>query len=97
MYWQSPAEPYKVNIKPNTFDIQTGQSKDASEAVVLNKVIGILFDRDALNMNIHNEDVITTPVNAAGDYYNIYWHWAKNYNDDLIENSVLFYMEDAGA
>lgn len=97
MYWQSPANPYKINVKPNTFDLTTGQSKNAAQAVVIENVIGILFDRDALNMNIHNEDVITTPVNAAGDYYNIYWHWAKNYNDDLTENSVLFYMEDAGA
>lgn len=97
MYWQSPAEPYKINVKPNTFDLATGQSKNATKAVVMDKVIGVLFDRDALNMNIHNEDVTTTPINAAGDYYNIYWHWAKNYNDDLTENSVIFYMEDAGA
>lgn len=95
MYWQSPAEPYKINVKPNTFDLTTGQSKNAAKAVVMNKVIGVLFDRDALNINIHNEDVTTTPINAAGDYYNIYWHWSKNYNDDLTENSVIFYMEDA--
>lgn len=94
MYWQNPTEPFKINIKPNTIDLKTGQSADAKAAVVMNNVVGVLFDRDALNLNIHAEDVITTPVNAAGDYYNIYYHWAKNYNDDLTENSVIFYMED---
>lgn len=94
MFWQSPTSPYEINVKPNYLDIATGQSKDATEAVNLKYVLGMIFDRDALNMEIHAEDVITTPVNAAGDYYNTYYHWAKQYNDDLTENTVLFYMED---
>lgn len=94
MFWQSPSSPYEVNVKPNYLDVTTGQSKDATGAVNIKYVLGMIFDRDALNMEIHSEDVITTPVNAAGDYYNTYYHWAKQYNDDLTENSVLYYMED---
>lgn len=93
MYWQSPSDPYAINVTPNTLDVTTGQSKDGA-AVNLTHVLGMIFDRDALNMEVHVEDVITTPVNAAGDYYNTYYHWAKAYNDDLTENSVLFYMSD---
>lgn len=95
MYWQSPATPYSVNVTPNVLDIATGASKDGA-SVSLDHVIGILFDKDALSVNYKMEDIITTPVNAGGDYYNTYYHWAKNYNDDLTENSILFYMADEG-
>lgn len=40
--------------------------------------------------------MLTTPVNAAGNYYNTFYHWAKDYQDDLTENTVIFYMADPG-
>lgn len=60
-----------------------------------NKVIlGIMYDRMALQTAYHQEDVVTTPVNAAGDYYNTYYHWAMDFRNDFTENAVVFYMED---
>lgn len=57
----------------------------------------MLFDRWAITTCYHQEDVVTTPVNAAGDYYNTFYHWCKDYRNDFTENMVLFYMEDVAA
>lgn len=94
-YWQNITDPGQVKVKPNQLNVTTGQAETGSEATVP-YVVGLMFDRDALATSYMVEDVITTPVNAAGDYYNTYYHWAKNYLDDATENCVLFYMEDAG-
>lgn len=94
MYWQNPNVPASINVKPNILDVTTGQSKDGTQQEI-KYVVGLLFDRDALFANYQLNKVLTTPVNAAGDYYNTYHHWSKSHNDDPTENSILFYMEDS--
>ncbi len=94
-YWQNPVDPGAVQVTPNQLNVSTGVSETGS-AVNIPYVVGMLFDRDALVTSYHMEDVLTTPVNAAGNYYNTYYHWAKDYQDDLTENTVIFYMADPG-
>lgn len=96
-YWQNPNSPASVSVKANEFDVSTGQSKDAAKAANIPYVVGMLFDRDALAVNYFLDDVDTTPDNAAGRYYNTFYHWAKQYNADFTENAVLFYMQDPGS
>lgn len=93
-YWQNPNSPGSVSVTPNQLNTANGQSATGT-AVTAPYVVGLMFDRDALATNYMINDVVTTPVNAAGEYYNTYFHWAKNYNADFTENAVLFYMEDA--
>lgn len=92
-YWQNPVDPGAVQVTPNQLNVSTGASETGS-AVNIPYVVGMLFDRDALVTAYHMEDVLTTPVNAAGNYYNTFYHWAKDYQDDLTENTVIFYMAD---
>lgn len=94
-YWQNPVDPGAVQVTPNQLNVSTGASETGS-AVNIPYVVGMLFDRDALVTAYHMEDVLTTPVNAAGNYYNTFYHWAKDYQDDLTENTVIFYMADPG-
>lgn len=96
LYWQNPNDPAAIKCKPNTLDVKTGQSKDGTEQEI-KTVVGVLFDRDAIFNSYKLSKVRTTPVNARGDYYNIFWHWAKSHNVDYTENAVIFYMEDAVA
>lgn len=93
-YWQTPATPGAVMVKPNVLDVTTGVSKDANEAVNIPYVVGVLYDRDALMVAYQVDEVLTTPVNAKGSYYNTVYHWSKDYRNDFTENGVLFYMED---
>lgn len=92
-YWQNPNVPMGVDIEPNQLNVSTGQSTDGSQ-VQLSNVVGLLFDRDALEMSVKHESALTTPVNARGEYYNTYYHWSMMYKQDQTENMILYYMAD---
>lgn len=91
-YWQSIKDPEQIKIKPNILDLATGESKDASTNVELPYVLGTIFDRRAVGVNYQFSKTITTPVNAAGDYYNTYVHYRKNYWNNYTHNGVVFVM-----
>lgn len=90
-YWQNPNVPMAVSVTPNQLNATTGQSEDGS-AVVLDNVVGLLFDRDALEMSVKHESVLSTNVNPFGEYYNTVYHWTYNYKQDQTENMILYYM-----
>lgn len=90
-YWQNPNVPEAVNIKPNQLDVATGQSVSGN-AVSLDHVFALLFDRDALATSVHVEDVLTSPINNKGSYYNVTYHYGKDYRLDQTENMILYYL-----
>ena len=92
-YWQNPNDPMAVDIVPNQLDVSTGQS-DTGSQVQLQYVVGLLFDRDALATSVHVEDVLTSPINNKGSYYNVTYHYGKDYQLDQTENMILYYLED---
>lgn len=92
-YWQNPNVPMAVSVTPNQLDVATGQSTNGN-AVALDNVVALLFDRDALATSVHVEDVITSPINNKGSYYNTTYHYAKDYMLDQTENMILYYMAD---
>lgn len=92
-YWQNPNTPMAVDIKPNQLDVSTGAAVDGN-AVQLSNVVGLLYDRDAMEVTLKLESVLTTPVNARGKYYNTYYSWAYMFKQDQTENMVLYYMAD---
>lgn len=97
-YWQS-AEAGKegsVNVIPNQLKISTGMT-EKGKAVTTPYIIGLLYDRPACVSSFRLEDAIPTPYNAAGAYYNTYYHFANDFQNDFTENGILYYMEDAAA
>ena len=90
-YWQNPNVPEAVSITPNQLNTTTGQSENGS-AVALDHVFALLFDRDALVTSVHVEDVLTSPVNNKGSYYNVTYHWGKDHMLDQTENMILYYL-----
>ena len=90
-YWQNPNVPEAVSITPNQLDVSTGES-DTGSAVALDHVFALLFDKDALATSVHVEDVLTSPVNNKGSYYNVTYHWGKDHLLDQTENMILYYL-----
>lgn len=90
-YWQNPNLPEAVSVTPNQLDVATGKSANGN-AVALNHVLAVLFDRDALVTSVHVEDVLTSPVNNKGSYYNVTYHWGKDYMLDQTENMIIYYL-----
>lgn len=79
-FWQSPKDPYKFEAA----NLETGATYSG------NNVVAALFDRDALAVYQLEEEVLTTPVNARGRYYNTFWHMSKCMAFDRSENFVVF-------
>lgn len=79
-YWQSPQNRQQIVVK---------RASDDAETTVSN-IIGVMHDRDALGIYQINETVATTPINAAGLYYNQYYHERQLWFNDLSENFVIF-------
>lgn len=79
-FWQAEQTPYNVNIT---------RPSDATPTTV-NNVVAILHDRDAMGVYKIDEEVATSPVNAAGLYYNQYWHEKQLRFLDLSENGLIF-------
>lgn len=79
-FWQSAQDPSYIMVER------------ASDGAQVNKthIVGVLFDRDALGMYKKDEDVLTTPVNAKGMYYNTFYHQLELWFNDTSENFVYF-------
>ena len=92
-YWQNPNVPEAVSVTPNQLNVSTGASA-AGNPVALDHVLAVLFDRDALATSVHVEDVITSPINNKGSYYNVTYHYGKDYQFDQTENMVIYYLAD---
>lgn len=56
------------------------------------KVVGVVFDRDAIGYTTIKHTVSNTPVNAAGLYYNTYFHFTDKYWVANEENCVVFLL-----
>lgn len=79
-YWQSQQSPMSITVN---------RASDGAETTV-NNIVAIIHDRDALGLYKEDEETLTTPVNAAGRYYNTYYHMIQLWFNDLSENFVLF-------
>lgn len=96
-YWQSAKTPTSIKIKPNILDVSNGESATAGSNVELDYVLGILYDDEALGVMPQFDYSSVTPFNAAGGYYNNYYHWRFNSYCDYTENAVLFILGAGGA
>lgn len=94
-FWQSPSAPAAINVTPNILDKATGESKNGDN-VSLPYVLGVLFDRDAIGVEPRFNTAVTTPINGAALYYNMFMHWAFNSYTDYTENGILFIMGAGG-
>lgn len=82
-FWQSMKSPSGININP---------SSKPTKPVEASLVMGILYDREAMGTFKKKYNSITSPVNAAGQYYNVFYHMITMYYNDLTENAVVFLL-----
>lgn len=90
-FWQNIEDPYSVQATDAYLDVATGQVAEDSTPVLVENIIGILFDRDALGMVKRSTWSAATPFNPRGGYYNLFWHWTNTTWNSFDENFVLLY------
>lgn len=81
-FWQSINTPSEISVKPDTLIDNVKQSL----------IMGILYDREAMGTFKKKYNSITSPVNAAGQYYNVFYHMITMYYNDFSENAVVFLL-----
>lgn len=89
-FWQSIKTPGSINVMP--------AYTDSTGAVVKGKavnkpILAVLFDEEAAGYTVVNQWTQNTPMNAAGGYYNTYWHFTDRYWNDFTENHVVFVLD----
>lgn len=90
-YWQSIETPNQIKIKPNYMDA-TGSIVEGDETTV-DKLIGVIFDRDAVGYTtIHNWSA-TTPFNAKGGYWNTFHHFTERWYNDFTEKGLVLLLD----
>ena len=89
-FWQSIKDPKAISNNPSYMDtsgeILTGEFYS-------DKVLGILMDQEAAGYTLVNQSVINTPMNAAGKYFNQYYHETRRYWNDFSENAVVLMLD----
>ena len=88
-FWQSALEPSTVNVKPVYLNA-SAEYVNAESAVEIGNVIGVLMDRDAAGYNLADDDLVSSPYNAKGQYYNLFNHVRIQLQNDLTEKAVVF-------
>lgn len=79
-FWQSIKSPESINVK----------KASSGSAVNKSDIVGLLFDDNACGIYQVLNKTIASPVNAAGLYYNLYYHARDLYFNDLSFNAVVF-------
>lgn len=92
-------------VRLDAFDMvnfwQAQDSADSRDGIIITRasdgktvtksnIVAVMFDVEALGMYRRDEDVLTTPVNAKGLYYNTFYHLKQLWFNDLSENFVYF-------
>lgn len=85
-YWQGSGVAYEFD-DVSKIDVKTASSKD----VVLDGVLGVMFDRDAIGVT-NLDRRVTTNYNAKAEFYNNFYKFDAGYYNDLNENFIVFYM-----
>lgn len=95
-FWQAFNTGAGISVTPAIVDMDptspTYGTQIAGNAVALDYVVGVLYDKDALMTDFQFEGANTTPVEARKRYRNTYWHFSKNAINDPTENFIVFYM-----
>lgn len=89
-FWQNINQPENINVDAK-YMAADGSINHAVQAN--SHVFAILYDKEAMGVNMFNQGVAVTPVNAKGRYYNTFHHFAKRYWNDQTENVAVFTLE----
>ena len=90
-FWQSIKSPDQISSTPVVIDSAGAYAKGS--AVTQDKIIGVMFDRDAIAYNIFNDTMDTTPMNARGKFYNIFNNMNVRFTNDFTEKGIVLLLD----
>lgn len=91
-YWQSIQAPMSLNSTPVYLQAD-GTLTSPLSPVTETDLLGVLFDEEALGYTVIKHTVATTPLNAKGLYYNMYYHFTDRFWNDFTENGIVLLLD----
>lgn len=91
-YWQSIQSPMSVNATPVYLQAD-GTLTSPLSPVTETDLLGVIFDEEALGYTVVKHTVATTPLNAKGLYYNMFYHFTDRFWNDFTENGVVLLLD----
>ncbi len=91
-FWQGIETPDKIIVTP-TYTNTSGVVTTAGSAITKTGVFALLFDEDAMGWSMIHQKVIPTPVNARGEYRNMWYHMRLRCFSDNTEKGVVFLLD----
>ena len=90
-FWQAAQSPDTINVTPSYMDatgaIITGSALNQS------KIIGVVFDDEALGYTtVHNWSA-TTPFNIKGGYWNVNHAFTEKWWNDFTEKGAVILLD----
>lgn len=89
-FWQSIDKPGELDLNVIYMD---GSGALQTADVKQKNILGIIFDYEALGYTTIGSRMHRTPLNAAGEYYNLYYHFDHRYYNDFTENGIVLLMD----
>ena len=91
-FWQSTSAPDSVTGKP-TYTNTSGVATTPGSASTVSKIVGVMFDRDALGMASILEESALSPYNVKGRYWNNAYNNKFKTRFDMTEKAVLLLLD----
>ena len=91
-YWQSINSPTSISVTPSIMG-EDGTVTVSQEPVVVTDIFGVMFDEDAIAINIIDNIIVNTPLNARGLYYNTWLTSHTRYTNDLTEKGIVLLLD----
>ena len=91
-FWQSTSAPDSVTGKP-TYTNTSGVATTPDSASTVSKIVGVMFDRDALGMASILEESALSPYNVKGRYWNNAYNNKFKTRFDMTEKAVLLLLD----
>lgn len=91
-FWQSIDSPDSIDVTPVYTKAADGTLVTGEEQKI-NKVLGVIFDEEAIGFMPKNQAMGATPHNVAGRYTNLWWHWDECYYNDFTENGIVLLLD----
>lgn len=90
-YWQSINTPDQVKVTPVM--MKADGTLEEATAQTINKLVGVIFDEDALGYTtVHNWSA-TTPFNVKGGYWNTNHVFTERYWNDFTEKGIVLLLD----
>lgn len=90
-YWQSINAPDTITVKP-VYMQNDGTLTSPENQISAFGIVGVLFDRDAMGINIKSEWQATSPFEARGGYWNPWYHMDVQFTNDFTEKCAVLVM-----